>query len=309
MLRITATAFFILVTPFHAFAEKRVALVMGADDYKIIRPLANAVNDALAIETALEKLGFEVTLESNRDLKRMRRALEDFREDAAGADVALVFFAGHGVEIAGQNFLLPIDAKAESADTLKTSALPLDEVRATIAAAGKVGLIMLDACSNDPFGSAGGDGSSRGAVVVEEPNAPLDIRPGLGRMGRAENVLFAFSAAPGETASDGKGPNSPFTTALAKYLGTEGLEIRSALTLVQQEVYDQSRGNQLPYIESGLPKLFFAAATTSDLPERERLLLASKRRPISRSAPCISCRAIPTRPWSLMKQAATSSRD
>lgn len=274
MLRIAATAIFILVTPLHAFAEKRVALVMGADDYKSIRPLGNAVNDALAIEKTLEKLGFEVTLESNRDLKRMRRALEDFREDAAGADVALVFFAGHGVEIGGQNFLLPIDAKAESPDILKSSALPLDEVRATIAEIGKVGLIMLDACRNDPFGGAGGDGSSRGASVVEEPNAPLDVRPGLGRMGRAENVLFAFSAAPGETASDGKGPNSPFTTALAKYLATDGIEIRSALTLVQQEVYDQSRGNQLPYIENGLPKLFFAATTVDKLPERERLLLA-----------------------------------
>lgn len=274
MLRIVATAFFILVVPFQAFAEKRVALVMGADDYKTIRPLGNAVNDALAIEKTLEMLGFEVTLESNRDLKRMRRALEDFREDAAGADVALVFFAGHGVEIGGQNFLLPIDAKAETADLLKSSALPLDEVRATVAEIGKVGLIMLDACRNDPFGGPGGDGSSRGASVVEEPSAPLDIRPGLGRMGRAENVLFAFSAAPGETASDGKGPNSPFTTALAKYLATDGIEIRSALTLVQQEVYDQSRGGQLPYIENGLPKLFFAATTVDKLPERERLLLA-----------------------------------
>ena len=274
MLRIAATAFFILVTPLHALAEKRVALVMGADDYKTIRPLGNAVNDAMAIEKTLEKLGFEVTLESNRDLKRMRRALEDFREDAAGADVALVFFAGHGVEIDGQNFLLPIDAKAESADTLKTSALPLDEVRATIAEIGKIGLIMLDACRNDPFGGGGGDGSSRGANIVEEPNAPLDVNPGLGRMGKAENVLFAFSAAPGATASDGQGANSPFTTALAKYLGTDGVEIRSALTLVQQEVYDQSRGNQLPYIENGLPKLFFAATTMDKLPERERLLLA-----------------------------------
>lgn len=274
MLRITATAIFILITPLHAFAEKRVALVMGADDYKTIRPLSNAVNDALAIEKALEKLGFEVTLESNRDLKRMRRALEDFREDSAGADVALVFFAGHGVEIGGQNFLLPTDAKAGSAEGLKSSALPLDEIRATIAETGKVGLIMLDACRNDPFGGGGGDASSRSAAVVEEGPAPLDVRPGLGRMGRAENVLFAFSAAPGATASDGKGPNSPFTTALAKYLGTDGLEIRSALTLVQQEVYDQSRGNQLPYIENGLPKLFFAATTVDKLPERERLLLA-----------------------------------
>lgn len=275
MLRIAATAFFIIVTPLHALAEKRVALVMGADDYKTIRPLSNAVNDAMAIEKTLEKLGFEVTLESNRDLKRMRRALEDFREDAAGADVALVFFAGHGVEISGQNFLLPTDAKADSADLLKTSAMPLDEIRATIAEVGKVGLIMLDACRNDPFGGGGGgDGTTRAASVAEEPEMPLDIRPGLGRMGNAENVLFAFSAAPGATASDGQGPNSPFTTALSKYLGTDGLEIRSALTLVQQEVYDQSRGNQLPYIENGLPTLFFAATTVEKLPERERLLLA-----------------------------------
>lgn len=274
MLRIAATAFFIVVTPLHALAEKRVALVMGADDYKTIRPLSNAVNDALSIEKTLENLGFEVTLESNRDLKRMRRALEDFREDAAGADVALVFFAGHGVEISGQNFLLPVDAAADSAEDLKSSAMPLDEIRATIAEIGKVGLIMLDACRNDPFGGGGGDASSRGATVVEDAKAPLDVRPGLGRMGRAENVLFAFSAAPGATASDGQGPNSPFTTALAKYLGTDGLEIRSALTLVQQEVYDQSRGNQLPYIENGLPKLFFAATSIDKLPERERLLLA-----------------------------------
>ncbi|TIX46777.1 MAG: peptidase C14, partial [Mesorhizobium sp.] len=89
-----------------------------------------------------------------------------------------------------------------------------------------------------------------------------------------ENILFAFAAAPGETAADGSGQNSPFTAALTKYLGTDGLEIRSVLTLVQQEVYDLSRGKQLPYVESGLPQLFFAATTKEQLPERERLLLA-----------------------------------
>jgi tetratricopeptide (TPR) repeat protein len=87
-------------------------------------------------------------------------------------------------------------------------------------------------------------------------------------------VLFAFSAAPGETAADGDGEHSPFNTALTKYLGTEGLEIRSVLTLVQQEVYDQTRGKQLPYIENGLPQLFFAEKSDKPLPERERLLLA-----------------------------------
>jgi tetratricopeptide (TPR) repeat protein len=100
------------------------------------------------------------------------------------------------------------------------------------------------------------------------------VTPGLGRVGRAENVLFSFSAAPGQTASDGAGGNSEFSAALAKFLPTDGLEIRSVLTLVQQDVYDQSRGKQLPYVESGLPKLFFAASDGGQLPERDRLLLA-----------------------------------
>lgn len=258
-------------TALPTLAEKRVALVMAEDDYKLIRPLDNAVNDAQAIEESLEALGFEVFLETDRDLRRMRRALEDFREDAAGADVALVFFAGHGVEIAGENRLLPTDADATSLEALKNSSLPLEEVRQTVASIAKVGLIVLDACRNDPFG--GGDGSGRGAKALNIAETP-DVKPGLGRLGKAENLLYTFSAAPGATAADGSGDNSPFTAALVKYLGTDGLEIRSVLTLVQQEVYDLSRGAQLPYVENGLPQLFFASTQSTDLPERERLLLA-----------------------------------
>ncbi|HTV69035.1 MAG TPA: caspase family protein [Rhizobiaceae bacterium] len=269
MLRTLIVVVFVTLLSSSAFAERRVALVMGADDYEFIRPLDNAVNDARAIEAALEGLGFDVVLETDRDLKRMRRALDDFREDAKGADVALVFFAGHGVEVSGENRLLPTDAEVETLDKLDATTLPLEEVRAAVAEVGKVGLILLDACRNDPFGSTGQKG--RGAVSIA-PEVLKVVKPGLGRIGRAENILFAFSAAPGETASDGEG-NSPFATALTKYLGTEGLEIRSVLTLVQQEVYDFSRGAQLPYVESGLPQLFFAAGG-GDLPERERLLLA-----------------------------------
>jgi uncharacterized caspase-like protein len=252
-----------------ASAERRVALVMGADDYRSVRKLDNAINDARSVEQTLQKLGFEVTLETDRDLRRMRRALEDFRDDAAGADVALVFFAGHGVEISGENRLLPVDADASSIDALKGSSLPLEEVRQTVAAVAKIGLIVLDACRNDPFGVSSADG--RGVKSLAQVR---EIKPGLGRIGRAENILFAFSAAPGQTAQDGTDGHSPFTTALAKYLGTDGLEIRSVLTLVQQQVYDLSRGNQLPYVESGLPRLFFASTAGEQLPERERLLLA-----------------------------------
>ncbi len=252
-----------------ALAERRVALVMAADDYETIRPLKNAVNDARAIGDTLEGLGFDVVVETDRNLKRMRRALDDFREDAAGADVALVFFAGHGIEISGDNRLLPVDADASSIDALKASSLPLEEVRDAVASVAKVGLIVLDACRNDPLG--GGEAGGRGVVALI---GVKEIKPGLGRMGRAENILFAFSAAPGQTAADGADGHSPFNKALAKYLGTDGLEIRSVLTLVQQEVYDLSRGAQLPYVESGLPTLFFASSTPGAIPERERLLLA-----------------------------------
>lgn len=256
-----------------ALAERRVALVMAADAYRDLRPLANPVNDAVAMQTVLETLGFEVFLETNRDLRRMRRALDDFAEDAAGADVVLVFFAGHGVEIGGRNVLLPVDAAGDTPEAIAASGLPLEEVVEVARAVAPIVMIVLDACRDDPF-AALGSGDGRGASALIRLAAGPAVRPGLGRMGRAEGVLFAFAAAPGETAADGSGGNSPFTEGLVQYLGAEGLEVRSALTLVQQEVYDRTRGRQLPYVESGLPRLFFAAQSTKDLPERERLLLA-----------------------------------
>ena len=254
-----------------AAAERRVALVIGEDAYKAVRALHNATADAQSIADTLDTLGFEVTLETNRDLRRLRRALDDLREDGKGADVALVFFAGHGVEISGDNRLLPTDADASSLDALKSSTLPLEEVREAVADVAGIGLIILDACRNDPFGAGEVGDASRGVVAIASAK---EVKPGLGRIGRAEGVLYAFSAAPGETAADGADGHSPFAEALVQYFGTEGLEVRSALTLVQQEVYDRSRGKQLPYIENGLPRLFFAASTNDELPERERLLLA-----------------------------------
>ncbi|MER8651459.1 MULTISPECIES: caspase family protein [unclassified Mesorhizobium] len=270
-MRLLFALLLMLATTATAVAERRVALVIAEDDYRLVRPLANPVNDGEVMEVALKKLGFEVVVETNRDLRRMRRALDDFREDAMGADVALVYFSGHGVEISGDNRLLPVDADASSLDQLEKTSLPLEEVRDAVAATAKVGLIVLDACRSDPF--TGGNGDGRGATSLIKDLVDK-IKPGLGRVGKAENILFAFSAAPGEAAADGTGANSPFTAALIKYLGTDGLEIRSVLTLVQQEVYDLSRGKQLPYVESGLPKLFFASAAKEQLPERERLLLA-----------------------------------
>jgi uncharacterized caspase-like protein len=262
-----------------ALAERRVALVIGIDRYEAVRPLKNAVNDAETIAGLLRALDFEVEVEPDRDLRRLRRALEDFREDAAGADFAVIFFAGHGVEIDGRNMLLPADVQIDSLDAVSDSALPLEEIVATARAVAPNALILLDACRDDPFGASGGgalpDGT-RGATGLLLPGAtgPIAVRPGLSRVGRADGLVFAFAAAPGATAADGAGANSPFTQALARHLGTPGIELRSALTLVQQDVYDRARGRQLPYVEAALPRPVFLAPDAEDLPERARLLLA-----------------------------------
>ncbi|WP_374392141.1 caspase domain-containing protein, partial [Tabrizicola sp.] len=255
-----------------ALAEKRVALLIAAEDYDFVRPLENPLNDARALEKVLEGLDFEVFVETNRDLKRTRRALDDFKEDAKGADVALLFYAGHGVALDGVNYLLPTDADASSAAKLAETALPLSEAQEVIQSVAPVAIILLDACRDDPFSGGGKEGRGAAALDDDPPDAPKP-KSGLGRMGRADGVLFAFSAAPNETASDGDEANSPFTAALVRHFATAGVELRTALTLVQQDVYDRSRGKQLPYIESGLPELVFISGQGAQS-ERDQLLIA-----------------------------------
>lgn len=258
----------LLLWPAWLLAETRVALVLASSQYEALRPLENPLNDARLIEDKLLALGFEVYSETNRDLRRMRRALDNFAEDAAGADVALIYFAGHGMEVAGQNMLLPVDAPAGTVAELTAGALPLDDLARTLQEVAPVGLLIVDACRTEPFGGAG-----RGAVALHR--AP-EVKPGLARIGRSDKLLYAFAAAPGQAASDGQGANSPFTEALARHLATPGLEIRQVLTLVQQDVYDRTRGQQLPYVESGLPSVVFAGGQSA-LPEREVLLLSMAR--------------------------------
>src|SRR5262245_59775284 len=189
-----------------ASAAERVALVFSAQRYEFLRPLDNPNHDAQAVAEALQRLGFEVTVEEDRSLKKMRRALDDFRDEAKGAELALVYFAGHGVEIAGDNRLLPVDADASSVDRLKATSLPLEEVRQAAIAVAPAVLIVLDACRDDPFGEGSAGGGRSAKPLASEVKAAA--KPGLGRVGDAENTLFVFSAAPGKTAADGDNGNS-----------------------------------------------------------------------------------------------------
>lgn len=255
--------------PTFVIAAERIALVLGQDRYEHLRPLANPVNDAVAIETRLRDLGFEVYLETNRDRRRMLRALEDFSEDAKGADLALVFFAGHGMEVAGRNYLMPLDVQLDQSETLANQSIALDDVVRLLADVARSGVLIVDACRTDPFGGSADVQDGRSAVPLRK--SP-QVQPGMARIGQADGLLYAFAAAPGQAALDGTGDNSPFTEALLRHLGTPGLEIRSVFSLVQQDVYERTKARQLPYVESGLPRMVFAAGT-GDLPERDRLLL------------------------------------
>ena len=264
-MRVFLTCFLIL-TAQPVWSEERVALVIGVGDYAELRPLANPRNDARAMDNVLFDLGFDVDVVTDRDLPRLKRTLNTFAEDASEADLAVIYFAGHGIEVSGENLLFARDSETGSLDRLRATALPLSALVDAVLGA-KAGLLLIDACRTDAFGVPVA-GASRGAVPFG-----TEVSRGLGRIGRADNLLYAFAAAPGQGALDGDGENSPFAAALVRHLDTEGLEIRSALTLVQQDVYDRTRGVQLPYVESGLPALVFAAGTTK-LPERELLLLA-----------------------------------
>lgn len=266
-MRALVAAILLFLTVSASLAETRVALVIGVGDYEALRPLKNPRNDARSMDETLYALGFDVDMVTDRDLDRLTQALDQFAEDAHQADLAVVYFAGHGMEVAGENLLFARDASAGDIGELKATSLPLADVVAAVSGA-RAGLLLIDACRNDAFG-LGTEEPGRGAFSLDAKTSP-----GLGRIGRADGLVYAFAAAPGQGALDGEGDNSPFATALARHLQTEGLELRTALTLVQQDVYDRTGGAQLPYVESGLPGLYFVSRTPGDLPERERLLLA-----------------------------------
>jgi len=226
-----------------ALAEKRIALVIGNSAYQTAGLLPNPVNDAKAITELFQRAGFDV-IESKRDLNNadMRRALRDFSLKARDADYAVVYYAGHGIEVEGINYLLPIDAVLEQDSDAYDEAVALDRVLQAIEPAKKLRLVILDACRDNPFArtmkrSLTGRSSVRGLASVEP--------------GRA-NTLIAFAAKGGSIADDGHGAHSPYTTALLKHLAAPGVDLRKAFGLVRDEVIKLTDHKQEPFVYGSL---------------------------------------------------------
>ena len=226
-----------------AFAGKRVALVLGNSVYQNAPPLPNPVNDAAVIAAKLKEAGFDV-VDSRRDLPaaETRRALRDFADAARDADIAVVYYAGHGLEVDGTNYLVPVDAKLERDTDVYDEALSLDRVLVAVEPAKQLRLVILDACRDNPF-----------AKTMKRSVASRSIERGLAKIEPSSpNTLIAYSAKAGSTALDGDAKNSPFTLALANHLTTPGLDVRKAFGFVRDDVLKTTGNRQEPFVYGSL---------------------------------------------------------
>jgi uncharacterized caspase-like protein len=226
-----------------AFADKRVAMVVANSAYQNVAPLPNPVNDGTVMASTLKDAGFDV-VDFRRDLPaaETRRALRDFADRARDADIAVVYYAGHGIEVDGANYLIPVDARLERDTDVYDEAFSLDRVLIAIEPARKLRLVILDACRDNPFTKS-----------MKRTVASRAIGQGLAKIEpTSPNVLIAYSAKAGSTAADGDGKNSPFTIALSKHLTTPGLDVRRAFGYVRDDVLKSTGNRQEPFVYGSL---------------------------------------------------------
>jgi uncharacterized caspase-like protein len=230
---IVFAATFLVSLPGAAAAQKRVALVVGNSDYRFLHQLGNPRYDAVDIADALRDLGFEVG-EPALDLGRadLEAEIARFADEAADADVALLYYAGHGIQLSARNFLIPVDARLDSEDDIRRAGIDLDLVIRKLKNGHGARLIVLDSCRNNPMGEA-----------LENGLAPPVLPAGF---------LVAYSAEPNGVAFDGSGRNSPFAKAFLSYLASRGEDINSVLVSVRKDVVADTGGKQIPQDWSSL---------------------------------------------------------
>jgi len=224
-------------------AEKRVALVIGNSSYKNVSRLVNPVNDAAAIAKLFKEAGFDL-VDSRNDLgvAELRRAIRDFSDTARDADVAVVYFAGHGIEVDGSNYLIPVDAVLERDIDVDDETLSLDRVTRVLDPVKRLRLVILDACRDTPF-----------TRTMRRTLATRSIGRGLARVEpTTSDTLIAFAAKAGSTASDGGSRHSPFTAAILKHIAQPGLDLRIAFGRVRDDVLKATGFKQEPFVYGSL---------------------------------------------------------
>jgi hypothetical protein len=238
----------------HALADKRVALIVGNSKYAQLNKLVNPANDAPDLAKALENMGFEVILRVDIGKSEFDRALAEFARKSEGADTALFYYAGHGLQYQRQNFLLPTDIEVQDSADVEFRAVGLDRILQAISRTSGVKILILDACRDNPLAT---QFSSRS---VGDGGAPR----GLVRIDRTEGLVIAYATAPDQVAQDGSGRNSPFTQALINRIREPGLEIGTMFRRVANDVFEQTKGRQRPEISISLLNDYFLNPMEND---------------------------------------------
>jgi tetratricopeptide (TPR) repeat protein len=225
---------------------KRVALVIGNSAYENANTLPNPTRDAKAIATALRGLGFEVIEGQDLALADMQGKLKDFAQKSSDADVALFYYAGHGMQVGDKNYLVPTDAKLKEATAVDFELVDVNtSVVQYLGGENRTGIIILDSCRDNPLSRSFSRsfGKTRSGLV-QQGMAPMSADDG--------GLIFAFATSPGDVAEDGEGQNSPFTTALLAHMATPGIELEQMMKRVKKDVYTATNKRQQPWVNSAL---------------------------------------------------------
>ncbi|RMG70742.1 MAG: hypothetical protein D6722_08245, partial [Bacteroidetes bacterium] len=223
--------------------ERRLALVIGNSSYTFGGSLRNPANDATSMKESLENLGFTVLKYENCSQAAMRRAIDEFGRQLSHYDMGLFFYAGHGIQVGGHNYLVPVDAQLENENDVEYDCVRADRILAKMETAGtRTNLVILDACRDNPFErswsrSSGGEG--------------------LAFMNAPSGSLIAYATAPGSTASDGSGSNGLYTAALLEHINTPNLTVEQVFKRVRNSVVERSGGKQTPWESTSLTGDFF----------------------------------------------------
>ena len=244
-MRVLLCILLLVASALPAWAEKRVALVIGNSAYTDAPALKNPTSDATEVAAALRRLDFDVIDGTDLDIGTMRARIREFSRRIEGADLALFFYAGHGVQVAGQNYLLPTDAVVERESDLDFSTVNVDLVIRQMERAAKTKIVLLDSCRDNPFETAltRSMGATRSSKALSRGLAPIRAEGG---------ALIGFATDPGDVAYDGEGKHSPFTQALLNHIETPGLEINVMMTRVRADVFKDTNRKQRPWTTSSL---------------------------------------------------------
>jgi hypothetical protein len=241
-IRAALTALLLLLGLTAGRAENRVALVVGNSAYRHVPALADPSQDAKALSAAFKRLGFSVKTVLDANLDQLRRAVLEFGRRARGSDMAVIYFAGHGMEMNGENWLFPVDADLKSDSEADSKTVALRTLWSAALGAKELALVILDAPRDSPF-----------AAKVERVSGSA-LGHGLAPVEPGDNDLVAYAAMDGTIAVDSPAPPSPYTAALLKHIETPGLEINFLFRNVRDEVIELTHGEQLPTVYGSLSK-------------------------------------------------------